>query len=140
MSRLVWAFLGFVGGIAWVRNLQPFGSPVLAAVGLVTVAACGVVWTAAYRGKSTAVATAVAVATVEFEAQLEAKANAIASSAVQVILQQSDARPVAVAGIRAVTSVHDSSSLGSAEVGDEVAPQAVQPFEISALRSWAPPL
>jgi hypothetical protein len=83
VSRLVWLLLGLVGGIAIARNAEPMSAPALSAVALMFVAACGICWFAAYRGKSVAVATAVAVAQAKADAHAESLSAALADAQAQ---------------------------------------------------------
>jgi hypothetical protein len=98
-------------------------TPQVAAVVLALLVGCGICWWAAYRGKSSAVATAVAVAVAQAnaaaEAEASARASAVAQQAVQIVLGAdtfgSDPRTLWTAR-RAVEEVQASHAVEGARV------------------------
>lgn len=88
MLYLFWIILGFFGGVIVSKNTAQMTSPQITTVFLVLIVACGIMWWAGYRGKSTAVATAVATAISVAKAEANANAKAVANSAINFYLGQ----------------------------------------------------
>lgn len=120
------------------RNAAAMHGPEAAAVFLAAIVGCGVCWWAAYRGKSSAVASAVATAVASARAESNASAAAVATQAVTLVLNgyPQDAAVLSALGQAAVPSVGglaEPTSLPAADAPPLLGGLTRAPYELPHL-------